>query len=94
MKLSLIYTTFYLLALVRLCNVEAQAQTSAKEFYERGFMRQFYQSWSGRYKAGDLDGASADLDRAIALDPKLVSAWNSRGIVRFANGDPGVALAD
>jgi hypothetical protein len=68
MKLSLIYTTFYLLALVRLCNVEAQAQTSAKEFYERGFMRQFYQSWSGRYKAGDLDGASADLDRAITLD--------------------------
>src|SRR3954447_10826520 len=49
---------------------------------------------AARRDAGDLDGAIADLDRAIELEPRLVAALNDRGVARFARGDLAGAVAD
>jgi tetratricopeptide (TPR) repeat protein len=40
-----------------------------------------------RRKAGDLEGALAELSRAIEIDPRLEQAWAARGAVRLARGE-------
>jgi len=45
------------------------------------------------YVVGDLDGAIALSDRALALNPNLATAWYSSGTVRaFRGGEPDVAI--
>lgn len=46
----------------------------AKAFRERGI---------SAYRSGDLDGAMADFDRAIQLDPKFSAAYIDRGILLY-----------
>jgi tetratricopeptide (TPR) repeat protein len=41
---------------------------------------------------GDLGGAEADLDAAIALQPKLSDAWLNKGFLRLRSGDGSAAL--
>jgi tetratricopeptide (TPR) repeat protein len=43
--------------------------------------------------AGDLDGGIALIDRALALNPNLASAWFLGGFLRLWNGDPESAIA-
>jgi Tfp pilus assembly protein PilF len=43
---------------------------------------------------GDLDGARAAFDQAIALDPHRPLAWLNRGLARQRSGDMDGALAD
>ena len=38
--------------------------------------------------AGDLDGGTALIDRALALNPNLASAWFLGGFLRLWNGEP------
>jgi tetratricopeptide (TPR) repeat protein len=47
-----------------------------------------------RSKRQDLDGALADLNRALELDPKNSSAYNDRGVVKKYKHDPDAAAAD
>jgi TolB-like protein len=45
------------------------------------------------YVAGDLEGAIALVDRALALNPNLAIAWYASGTVRaFRGGEPDVAI--
>jgi len=47
-----------------------------------------------RARKGDLTGAIADYDRAIALDSKCGTAFLNRGIAHRDQGDPAAAIAD
>jgi tetratricopeptide (TPR) repeat protein len=48
----------------------------------------------GRHAQGDVRGALADFESAIAADPQWAEAWNNRGAARQALGDLTRALAD
>jgi tetratricopeptide (TPR) repeat protein len=50
------------------------APSDAKVFRERGIFA---------YRSGNLDGAIAEFDRAIQLDPKFSAAYIDRGIVLY-----------
>ena len=47
-----------------------------------------------RADAGDLDGALADINEAIRLDPTLPSPLNNRAVIWRAKGDFDRAVAD
>jgi curved DNA-binding protein CbpA len=56
---------------------------------------QFYRELAAvLYHSGDLDGALADLDQAIRLDPTSASAYVDRGIVLYRKAEIGGALKD
>jgi tetratricopeptide (TPR) repeat protein len=67
-----------------LFNSTAEAQ-NAVSYFDRGFAKQ---------KKGDLDGAMADYNQAVKLNPKDASAYNNRGNVKFTKGDLNGAMAD
>jgi curved DNA-binding protein CbpA len=46
------------------------------------------------YRNGDLNGAIADLDQAIQLDPKFLAAYIDRGIIFYRLRKIGRAFAD
>jgi tetratricopeptide (TPR) repeat protein len=54
--------------------LEIAPPPDAKVYRERGIFA---------YRAGELDNAIADFDRAIALDPKFTAAYIDRGIVLY-----------
>src|SRR5687768_450415 len=47
-----------------------------------------------RFRAGELDGAIADLTTAISLDPKDAETWTQRGYMRMQRLDVRGAIAD
>jgi len=47
-----------------------------------------------RLDGGDLEGAAADFDHAIAADPGTAAAWGDRGVARARQGRLAEALAD
>lgn len=47
-----------------------------------------------RMKAGDYDGAIADLDRILTFDPRFAAGWNSRGSLKARKRDFAGALED
>ena len=54
----------------------------------------YYNRGNAKDDKGDLDGAIADYNRAIELDPKLAIAYNNRGNAEKAKGDLSGAIAD
>jgi tetratricopeptide (TPR) repeat protein len=60
-------------------------QCTARDYYDRGVIRQ---------NQGDLDGAIADYNRAIELDPGVTRAYNNRGLAKYKKGDIDGAMAD
>jgi tetratricopeptide (TPR) repeat protein len=63
---------------------EANAE-NAGTYNARGFAKQ---------KKGDLDGAMADYNQAIKLDPKFAGAYNNRGNIKLKKNDLNGAMAD
>jgi tetratricopeptide (TPR) repeat protein len=47
-----------------------------------------------KYNRRDFDGAMADYNHAIQLDPQYAAAYNNRGNIKFAKGDLNGAMAD
>jgi tetratricopeptide (TPR) repeat protein len=54
----------------------------------------FYKTAKAHAKAGKLDLAMVDLDRAIALDPAMGAAYYDRALLHFKKGDVDRAIAD
>ena len=48
----------------------------------------------GELRTGDLNGAIADYDRAIQLNPKFAVAYCNRGVAKVQKGDLDGAIAD
>jgi lipoprotein NlpI len=61
------------------------AQTSAVDYFNRGVAEK---------ANGDFEGAIADYNRAIELDPKYAAAYSNRGNAKQAKGDLDGAIAD
>jgi tetratricopeptide (TPR) repeat protein len=81
-------TTFKFILLAAGMSIVASdgiAQTTARDYCNRGVARQ---------KKGDLDGALADYNRAIELNPQDATPYNNRGLVKATKGDLDGALAD
>lgn len=64
---------------------QAAAGDSAVSYYNQGGAKQ---------TKDDLDGAIADYNHAIELDPKYVGAYYNRGAAKQAKGDLDGAVAD
>src|SRR6266550_1805395 len=59
-----------------------------------GTVEDFFNRAGAKKAAGDLDGAIADYNRAIQLDPKDAAIYNNRGLAKQAKGDFNAAIAD
>ena len=82
--LALSCTLGALLALYLPSSVLGQT-TNVVETYKRAVAKQ---------EKGDYDGAIADSNRIIKLDPKFVPAYYLRGVSKQAKGDADGAIAD
>ena len=60
-------------------------QKTAQEHNERG---------KARYKKGNIEGALADFEYAIKIDPKLAKAYANRGAIKDLKKDIDGAIAD
>ena len=56
--------------------------------------KELIKSAEANYDAGDLEGAVADYNEAIRLNPKNVGAWGNRGFAKNKLGRHEEALAD
>src|SRR5215472_11535018 len=82
MKTALIAALLVAASLVFPINGVAQTAT---EFNDRGV---------AKWRKGDLDGAIADYNRAVELDPKYAAAYYNRGVAKRHKGDLDGAIAD
>jgi tetratricopeptide (TPR) repeat protein len=81
-------TTFKFILLAAAMTIAASdgiALTTARDYCNRAIARQ---------RKGDLNGALADFDRAIKLNPQDEIAYNDRALAKMVKGDLDGALAD
>ena len=71
-----------------------RAWTKSTTSDRHGAFEDFITAGRARWAAGDLDGALADLNRAVDMDPDAGEAHSARGLVEQALGQFEPALAD
>jgi tetratricopeptide (TPR) repeat protein len=59
-----------------------------------GDARAYVERGKARQQQGDLQGAIADFDEALKLNPQEAEAYRLRALARYENGDAGGAVAD
>jgi tetratricopeptide (TPR) repeat protein len=64
---------------------QAQTPCSAGDYLHRG---------TARFAKGDLEGAIADYNKAIAINPRFAAAYKNRGLVRLLQGQDAEAEKD
>jgi tetratricopeptide (TPR) repeat protein len=64
---------------------EKESAASVEDFFNRAGVKK---------AAGDLNGAIADYNRAIQLDPKDAAIYNNRGLAKQEKGDLDAAIVD
>ena len=79
-------TTVLATTAVVLSNQAADAQSAAYATY--------YNSGLAKGRSGNHQGAIADFNKAIAINPKLAIAYGDRGVSKKALGDYQGAIAD
>src|SRR4029077_18844208 len=75
----------FVLSLMLPAVAAAQTSAAADDYNSRGLAKE---------AKGDYDGAIADFNRAIELDPKLAIFYTNRGLAKEAKGDLDGAIAD
>src|SRR5882724_4291433 len=75
----------FVLSLMLPAVAAAQISAAADDYNSRGLAKE------GK---GDHDGAIAEYNRAIELDPKLAIFYSNRGLAKEAKGDHDGAIAD
>src|SRR4030095_679139 len=86
-KLETLLVVTLMCASFTLCPTPLIAQKSQKaiDYYNSGLRKQ---------ESGDLDGALADYDKALALEPRLADAYNNRANIKLQKGDLDGAIGD
>jgi tetratricopeptide (TPR) repeat protein len=54
----------------------------------------WYNRAATRYLKGDLDGALADFNRALQINPRYTDAWAQRRLARLLQGNEAAAERD
>jgi tetratricopeptide (TPR) repeat protein len=67
--------------------------TTASNSQNNAEARKYYESGSSKIKFGDIQGALADFNQAIALDPEFVAAYDFRCAVKYKIDDRQGAIA-
>ena len=70
---------------IKLANQVLATKQSAKAYFYRAY---------AKYDLGDKQGAIADFNQAIAIDPQDAKAYINRGVTKSALGDKQGAIAD
>lgn len=79
------YSLISLLVLFASAATQAQNLDSAKDYVKRGITR---------FSKGDTEGAIADFNKAIEMNPRMTEAHLNRGKARRAKGNLDGAIAD
>jgi Flp pilus assembly protein TadD len=75
--------------------IAGSAQTAnVQQIAQANTANDYLKQGNAKYQAGDKQGAIADFDRVIQLDPQSAEAYRKRGFIKAELGDKKGAIVD